>query len=142
MQQRYEGPEFMRDYFYPCPHDLGLLLPEYSVHQGIQCICGQKQLSLSKRQGHPAVFAHCKSCGSDFEVYANDDYPAGYVPDDPTKSLKPVVCSGCGGVIFQVGVGYEYPGDETDSTDITWFTLVGRCLDCGRDQELLADETG
>jgi hypothetical protein len=141
MANRYDGPEFMKPHFYPCPRELKALLPEHNVHQGIQCICDQKKLSVLRREEHPAVFAHCESCGCRFKIYANGDYPAGYIPDDPTKPLIPITCS-CGGQVFQVAVGYEYPGDEVDSIDITWFTMAGKCLNCGEAQVLFTDETG
>lgn len=139
--QRYCGPEFMRSHFYPCPQFLRILLPEHNVHQGIQCICGHRQLTMRRRVGCPVVFAYCESCGQEFKVYANEDYPSGYIPDDPTKPLKSITCD-CGAEAFQVAVGYEYPGDEVDSTDITWFTLVGKCTKCGASQGLFDDETG
>jgi hypothetical protein len=140
MRQQYSGPGLMKAHFYLCPQELAKSLPEYNAAQGIQCTCGQKDLSISKRMEHPTVFAHCKTCGSDFKVYENGDYPAGYITDDPTKPLKPILCD-CGGQVFRVAVGYEYPGDETSDADITWFTMVGECLDCGTIQELFADET-
>ena len=138
---KYNGPEFMQPYFYDSPQELNSLLPEHNnVHQGIQCICGHKELRISKRAGYPTIFAHCESCGRDFKVYQNGDYPAGYIADNPEEPLESIICS-CGGVIFQVAVGYEYPGDEVDSTDITWFTMVGKCSNCGTKQELFTDET-
>jgi hypothetical protein len=141
MHKQYDGPEFMKPHFYPCPHKLKALLPEHHVHQGIQCLCSHKQLSLFRRAEHPVVFALCQSCDHEFQVYANEDYPAGYISDDPTKPLESITCN-CGGQVFQVAVGYEYPGDEMDSTDITWFTMVGKCSTCGGVQELFNDETG
>jgi hypothetical protein len=141
MIHQYEGPDFMKAYFYPCPRELKVLLPEHNVHQGIQCTCGCKQLSVLKRNGLPVVFVHCESCDKESKVYANNDYPAGFISDDPAKLLEPLICN-CRGRVFQVAVGYEYPGDEVDSTDITWFTLVGKCSSCGKVQRLFTDETG
>lgn len=142
MCQQYDGPEFMKPHFYPCPPELRASMPGHSVHQGIRCTCGGTRLQINKRMGLPAVFARCESCGSEFKVYSNGDYPAGYIPDDPGKPLMPIVCDNCKGQVFQVSVGYEYPGNETDSIDITWFTMVGRCLNCGTIQRLFEDETG
>jgi len=141
MSQKHFGPEFMKSHFYLCPADLKGILPEHNVHQGIQCRCGHKDLRILKRVGLPAIFAHCKSHEDEFTLYINQDYPAGYISDDPTQPLEPIRCN-CGGQEFQVGVGYEYPGDESDSTDITWFTMVGKCTNCNKIQELFNDETG
>ncbi len=118
MRQQYDGPESMKPHFYSCPPELRASLPEHNVHQGIRCMCGGSRLRISKRMELPAVFAHCESSGSEFKVYSNGDYLAGYIPDDPRKPLIPIVCDNCKGQAFQVGVGYEYPGDETDSMDI------------------------
>jgi hypothetical protein len=142
MYQQFNGPAFMQPHFYPCPQELEALLPKHNVHQGIHCTCDSKHLIIKKRVGTQAIFAHCISCGGEFKIYVNGDYPAGYIPDDPAKPLKSIMCSNCEGHTFQVGVGYEYPGDEIDSTDITWFTMVGKCSSCGTAQELFSDETG
>lgn len=142
MHQRHNGPGFMQPHFYHCPDELKNLLPEHNIHQGIQCTCGNKYLVVRRRAQLPAVFAHCISCGCKFNIYVNDDYPAGYIQDDPTKPVEPIACNNCGEQAFQVAVGYEYPGDEIDSTDITWFTMVGKCANCGTGQELFTDETG
>jgi DNA-directed RNA polymerase subunit RPC12/RpoP len=141
MGESYLGPAFMEPHFYPCPDALRPALPEHSVHQGIRCTCGNRHLEITRRIGVPAVFARCDCCGREFKVYANADYPAGYVADDPTRPTMAIACRSCGGSIFEVGVGYEYPGDEVDSRDITWFTMVGKCAGCGAVEGLFEDET-
>jgi hypothetical protein len=141
MGNRYAGPEFMEPYFYPCPSELRELLPEHNAYQGIQCPHGHKQLSVLKRVDLPVVFAQCELCNCKFKVYANGDYAAGYISDDSNRPLSSLKCKNCGEQVFEIAVGYEYPGDEIDSTDISWFTLVGKCLKCEAIQELFADET-
>jgi hypothetical protein len=138
---QYKGPEFMEPYFYPCPNELGKLLPKHNICQGIRCLHDHKQLNILKRADLPAIFAQCKLCGHEFKIYANGDYPAGQVPDDPSRPLTPLKCNNCGEQVFEIAVGYEYPGDEIDSTDISWFTVVGKCLKCNTLQELFTDET-
>lgn len=138
---KYNGPEFMQAHFYQIPEVLKVLLPEHNVHQGLQCTCGHQELRVFKRAGYPTIFARCEACDREFKVYENGDYPAGYITDDPTKSLDSIKCNYCGELIFQLAVGYEYSGDEIDSTDVSWFTLVGKCAKCGTTQEMFYDET-
>ena len=140
MNYRYEGPEFMKAHFYPCPPELKDVLPEHNVRQGLQCLNGQKELQIDIREGIPVVFSHCETCEISFKVSAQEDYPSGYIQDDHEKPLKRFICE-CGGQSFQIALGYEYPGDEIDSTDISWFTMVGKCSTCGLIQELFSDET-
>ena len=142
MNPRFDGPEFMKPHFNSCPQELKSRLPEHNVHQGIQCTCGNQLLRLNVREGIPAVFALCERCENEFKLYVNADYKAGYIPDNPTMPQKTVLCTNCRGQIFQVGVGYEYPGDEVDDTDITWFTMIGKCSSCSEIQLLFEDETG
>ncbi len=141
MGSQHTGPEFMKPYFYPCPNELRELLPEHNVCQGLQCPHGHKLLNTLKRAGLSIILARCELCAYEFKVYANKDYPAGYVPDAPDKPLNFLKCRSCAEQVFEIAVGYEYPGDEIDSTDITWFTMVGICLKCGNVQELFTDET-
>ena len=140
--QPYNGPDFMRPHFYPCPDKLALMLPEHYASQGIHCLCGHRLLKILKRVGSPVIFAFCELCESEFKVYVQDDYPAGYIADDPTKPLETIKCEYCQEAKFQVAVGYEYPGDEVDSTDITWFTAIGECVKCTQISKLFDDETG
>jgi hypothetical protein len=118
------------------------MLPEHYISQGIHCLCSHRQLKVLKRVGHPVIFARCEFCESEFKVYAQEDYPAGYIADDPTKPLEAIKCDNCQDERFHVAVGYEYPGDEIDSTDITWFTLIGECIKCKQISKLFDDETG
>ena len=131
----------MRVHFYEAPPVLKDLLPKHNVHQGIQCVHGHQQLRVFKRAGYPTIFALCEVCSREFKVYENGDYSAGYITDDPSKSLEQVKCNHCGEVTFQIAVGYEYPGDETESMDISWFTMVGQCSKCGTSEKLFDDET-
>ena len=83
----YNGPEFMQIHFYPISSNLNVILPDHNIHQGIQCHCGHKKLSILKRLDNPTIFAQCQICKSEFKIYENQDYLAGYISDTPDNPL-------------------------------------------------------
>jgi hypothetical protein len=50
-------------------------------------------------------------------------------------------CGKCGGSIFKIAVGYEYPADTEGPDDISSFALAGKCVQCGTIQVIFDDET-
>ncbi len=58
--------------------------------------------------------------------------------DPQPKDYK---CKKCGGLIFEIAVGYEYPEDSEGQDDISWFALAGKCLKCGKTELIFEDET-
>jgi len=140
MVEQYDGPNSMSLHFTELDVELRNLLLPHHVHKGIQCANAHRRLTLDRRQGLPVVFAKCSECQDNFKLYENADYPAGYIHDDVTRLLERITCD-CGGTVFEVGVGYEYPGDPVSSEDISWFEVVGRCTECGELHKLFSDET-
>ena len=120
--------------------ELSEALLDHHVHQGIKCVNGHSNLKYYQREDLPVIFSQCSECDSSFKLYENGDYLAGYLSDDPSVPLNELTCE-CGGCVFISGVGYEYPGDEESSIDITWFELVAKCIKCGTIQKLFSDET-
>jgi len=47
----------------------------------------------------------------------------------------------CGGNIFEIAVGFEYPEDADGPDDISSFALAGKCRKCSKIQMIFEDET-
>ncbi len=88
-------------------------------------------LPLEGSEGWPVVRVQAASGDASALAYDSRQAPASEAPpDSPAAETAPYRCAGCGGEVFAVSVGFEFPGDSESPEDVSWFALAIECTGC------------
>jgi hypothetical protein len=85
------------------------------------------------------IHAFCRRCEQRIVVYDRDLYWGTKRQTGITPPTYPYRCS-CGGHMFEVAVGFDYPDEAIDENDINTITIAVRCVGCGEEAMIFDDE--
>ncbi len=85
------------------------------------------------------IHAMCRRCEQRIVIYDRDLYWGVKRKTGLTPPTYPYRCS-CGGHMFEVAVGFDYPDDAIDENDITTISIAVRCVGCGEEAMIFDDE--
>ena len=85
------------------------------------------------------IHAYCRRCEQRIVIYDRDLYWGTKRQTGITPPTYPYRCS-CGGHMFEVAVGLDYPDEAIDENDINTISIAVRCVGCGEESMIFDDE--